>query len=172
MNMNVNTNTKNSSSSSNGFTIIEVALVLAIAGLIFLVVFLALPALQNSQKDTALRQDVGRIASALQSIQADNQGTLDATDVTSSSILATTGKLSEVTSLRIGDANWGWVGYGARTTDHGFVEINLNPGYSCPATMPKPNITQSPTLNYTADSSAKAAIVAWLSNGSDYCVSI
>ena len=61
----------------HGFTIIEVALVLAIAGLIFLVVFLALPALQNSQKDTARRQDVGRVVSALQSYMADNQGSLD-----------------------------------------------------------------------------------------------
>lgn len=51
----------------HGFTIIEVALVLAIAGLIFLVVFLALPALQNSQKDIAKRQDAGRVVSALQS---------------------------------------------------------------------------------------------------------
>ena len=58
-----------------GFTIIEVALVLAIAGLIFLVVFLALPALQNSQKDTARRQAVGQIISALETYEADNQGT-------------------------------------------------------------------------------------------------
>ena len=39
----------------SGFTIIEVVLVLAIAGLIFLMVFLALPALQRSQRD-ALRK--------------------------------------------------------------------------------------------------------------------
>ena len=34
-----------------GFTIIEVVLVLAIAGLIFLMVFIALPALQRSQRN-------------------------------------------------------------------------------------------------------------------------
>ena len=38
-----------------GFTIIEVVLVLAIAGLIFLMVFIALPALQRSQRDTERR---------------------------------------------------------------------------------------------------------------------
>lgn len=37
---------------NKGFTIIEVVLVLAIAGLIFLAVFLALPALQRNQRDT------------------------------------------------------------------------------------------------------------------------
>jgi prepilin-type N-terminal cleavage/methylation domain-containing protein len=35
-----------------GFTIIEVVLVLAIAALIFLMVFSALPALQRNQRDT------------------------------------------------------------------------------------------------------------------------
>ena len=41
-------NIKKQLKDAKGFTIIEVALVLAIAGLIFLVVFLALPALQRS----------------------------------------------------------------------------------------------------------------------------
>ncbi|MFZ2560461.1 MAG: hypothetical protein WAW91_02420, partial [Candidatus Nanoperiomorbaceae bacterium] len=61
---------------TSGFTIIEVALVLAIAGLIFLVVFVAWPALQNSQRDNAIRQDIGRIASALQAYKVDHQGDL------------------------------------------------------------------------------------------------
>ena len=39
-----------------GFTIIEVVLVLAIAGLIFLMVFIALPTLQRSQRDTQRRK--------------------------------------------------------------------------------------------------------------------
>ncbi len=55
----------------SGFTIIEVALVLAIAGLIFLVVFLALPALQRSQRDTARRQDVANGVVAVQQFYAD-----------------------------------------------------------------------------------------------------
>ena len=41
-----------SSKSKKGFTIIEVVLVLAIAGLIFLMVFIALPALQRTQRNT------------------------------------------------------------------------------------------------------------------------
>ena len=48
-----------------GFTIIEVVLVLAIAGLIFLMVFVALPALQRSQRDTARRNDMSRVATSL-----------------------------------------------------------------------------------------------------------
>jgi prepilin-type N-terminal cleavage/methylation domain-containing protein len=54
------------------FTIIEVVLVLAIAGLIFLMVFIALPALQRSQRNTRRRQDMARIATAVNDYQANN----------------------------------------------------------------------------------------------------
>ena len=58
-----------------GFTIIEVVLVLAIAGLIFLMVFVALPALQSGQRDTARRSDVGIVASAVNTYVSNNRGT-------------------------------------------------------------------------------------------------
>lgn len=57
-----------------GFTIIEVVLVLAIAGLIFLMVFIALPALQRSQRNSRRRQDMARILSALNDYQSNNNG--------------------------------------------------------------------------------------------------
>jgi len=56
-----------------GFTIIEVVLVLAIAALIFLMVFIALPALQRSQRDDARKKDVTIVASAVQSWQGNNR---------------------------------------------------------------------------------------------------
>lgn len=63
-------------SSQKGFTIIEVVLVLAIAALIFLVVFLAVPALQRSQRDTQRRADVGRLVTAVTSYAGNHQGAL------------------------------------------------------------------------------------------------
>lgn len=62
-----------------GFTIIEVVLVLAIAGLIFLVVFLALPALQRGQRDTQRKNDLGKFMSQVTSYTANNQGQLPGT---------------------------------------------------------------------------------------------
>ncbi len=59
-----------------GFTIIEVVLVLAIAGLIFLMVFIALPALQRSQRDTQRKSDLSRLNTALASYQSNNRGSL------------------------------------------------------------------------------------------------
>ena len=65
---------KNQNSTKKGFTIIEVVLVLAIAGLIFLMVFLALPALQRSQRDTQRKQDVAMVVTALHNWKANNKG--------------------------------------------------------------------------------------------------
>jgi prepilin-type N-terminal cleavage/methylation domain-containing protein len=61
---------------TKGFTIIEVVLVLAIAGLIFLVVFLALPALQRGQRDSQRKQDLGKLMSQVTAYQSNTQGTL------------------------------------------------------------------------------------------------
>jgi type IV pilus assembly protein PilA len=57
-----------------GFTIIEVVLVLAIAALIFLMVFIALPALQRNQRDTARKTILGKVASSVTSYQSNNRG--------------------------------------------------------------------------------------------------
>ena len=58
----------------NGFTIIEVVLVLAIAGLIFLMVFLAVPSMQASQRDTQRRSDVTIVIGAVQNYMKYNHG--------------------------------------------------------------------------------------------------
>lgn len=61
-----------------GFTIIEVVLVLAIAGLIFLMVFIALPALQRSQRDTQRRENMSALQTAVTNYQGNNNGKLPA----------------------------------------------------------------------------------------------
>ena len=60
----------------SGFTIIEVVLVLAIAGLIFLMVFIALPALQRSQRDTQREDDIARAQTAIVNYQKVNRGNI------------------------------------------------------------------------------------------------
>ncbi|MDX2776302.1 type II secretion system protein [Streptomyces caniscabiei] len=87
--MNVQTNNQ------KGFTIIEVVLVLAIAGLIFLMVFIALPALQRSQRDTQRRDDVSRFVSQLTSYSTNNKGALPDDDTANGSFKQTYLKPSE-----------------------------------------------------------------------------
>jgi prepilin-type N-terminal cleavage/methylation domain-containing protein len=57
-----------------GFTIIEVVLVLAIAGLIFLMVFVALPSLQRGQRDAQRKQDLSRVSVQLTNFLSSTRG--------------------------------------------------------------------------------------------------
>ena len=65
---------KPSPKTNPAFTIIEVVLVLAIAGLIFLMVFIALPGLQRNQRDTQRKNDMSRLKTAIDSYKANNRG--------------------------------------------------------------------------------------------------
>jgi len=60
------------SNNKKAFTIIEVVLVLAVAGLIFLMVFIAFPALQRSQRNSRRRSDMARILSNFTEYQSNN----------------------------------------------------------------------------------------------------
>ena len=56
----------------NGFTIVETSLVLAIAGLIFLLAFVALPALNRNQRDSQRKNDVATLADSIKKFQSNN----------------------------------------------------------------------------------------------------
>jgi len=85
---------------NKGFTIIEVVLVLAIAGLIFLMVFIALPALQAGQRDTARKSDVSNVAAAVNSFSSANRGTFPDTAALGTQLEAvTTGSVTTYGSL-------------------------------------------------------------------------
>jgi prepilin-type N-terminal cleavage/methylation domain-containing protein len=64
---------------NSGFTIIEVLIVLAIAGLILLIVFLAVPALQRNSRNTQRKNDVAAALGGLSTYLNDNNGTIPAT---------------------------------------------------------------------------------------------
>lgn len=68
-----------SSKRKEGFTIIEVLIVLAIAGLILLVVFLAVPALQRNADNTQRKSDVSASLSAVTEWSNNNGGKLPTT---------------------------------------------------------------------------------------------
>ncbi len=67
---------KNYKKRTEGFTIIEVLIVLAIAGLIILIVLLAVPALQRNTRNTGRKEDAGRIATAVNDYVSNNGGAL------------------------------------------------------------------------------------------------
>ena len=61
---------------NQGFTIIEVMIVLAIAALILLIVFLAVPALQRNSRNTQYRSEAARILGGANELVANSSGAI------------------------------------------------------------------------------------------------
>ena len=82
-----------------GFTIIEVLIVLAIAGLIMLIVFLAVPALQRNSTNTAIKNDATRVAAGVTDWTANNRGqafTAGTGNVNTTALINSIGELGEL----------------------------------------------------------------------------
>ncbi|HSH55659.1 MAG TPA: type II secretion system protein, partial [Candidatus Limnocylindrales bacterium] len=69
---------------NQGFTIIEVLIVLAIAGLILLIVFLAVPALQRNSRNTQYKNDAAALIGAATEFSNNSNGAVpkDANETT------------------------------------------------------------------------------------------
>lgn len=139
-----------------GFTIIEVVLVLAIAGLIFAMVFIALPALQRSQRDQSRKNDASTVAAAITNWNSANRngGTfneeslrkyvdkLDQYDKNSELKVAATGSSMSVASN----------------------EIKVMRGKKCPSSTPAPSADDPANITLQNGSSRNAAVVVLLEN--------
>lgn len=84
-------------SKDSGFTIIEVLIVLAIAGLILLVVFLAVPALQRNSRNTTMKNDVQNVLGGVAEYQSANNGALP-TSVSGTGNISFTGPTGTTTT--------------------------------------------------------------------------
>lgn len=94
------------SKKSEGFTIIEVLIVLAIAGLIMLIVFLAVPALQRNSRNTQYRNEASAYAGAVAEWSNNNNGKGPASaDLTNINALAKLNKMTAPTSIVSGARN-------------------------------------------------------------------
>lgn len=139
-----------------GFTIIEVVLVLAIAGLIFAMVFIALPALQRSQRDQSRKNDASTVAAAITSWNSANRngGTFN-----EGSLRRYVDKLDQYdkdTELKVVDSSSSMTVAGN--------EIKVMRGRKCPTSMPEPSTGDSATITLQNGSSRNAAVVVLLEN--------
>jgi prepilin-type N-terminal cleavage/methylation domain-containing protein len=164
---------------SEGFTIIEVMIVLAIAALILLIVFLAVPALQRSSRNTSRKSDAGHLSAAVNDFVTNNSGTLPgntggngaswATDC--ATIVSDAGTLSQLTSgnsfgcgasvLASGTVNAFDEQYGTATiTGLAGQAVVLDENAQCPATSSTAPATVAATsprqaaLLYTVEQSS------------------
>ncbi len=115
---------------SEGFTIIEVLIVLAIAGLILLVVFLAVPALQRNSRNTQIKSAASGVLGAVSEFTNNNAGALPTTAAVDTAGTVTISGGSGTTSSQAKIQG----GYGVSNgttmpTTTGALVVNL--GYKC-----------------------------------------
>ncbi len=90
-------------SDQKGFTIIEVLIVLAIAGLIMVVVFLAVPALQRSGRNNAINSDANAVLTAVGNYTSDNSGALPTViSLAAPTVTVGTSGTNNVTTAKVG----------------------------------------------------------------------
>ena len=125
---NYQTNPKTNPQTNPAFTIIEVVLVLAIAGLIFLMVFIALPALQRNQRDTQRKNDMATFASELNNYAANNRGKYpDVSGYSSNAVTST--HAPELYNFAKSYLNWPGAWYAANENES-FVDPSIGGGYT------------------------------------------
>lgn len=140
-----------------GFTIIEVILVLAIAALIFLMVFIALPALQRGQRDTARKNDVGDIASAVTNYTSNNNGTFPTSAQLKTYVNNDVSSNTDLTHLTVANAG------GSASVKVGYVTVTK--GTKCGATGAASNGTATQTLTTTNVAASAFTVTTFLESG-------
>lgn len=140
-----------------GFTLIEVILVLAIAALIFLMIFIALPALQASQRDTARKNDAAIVASAVTQYTSAYRGPLsDAGNATDANLREYVTDLDQYDNTNVIDVIGNSTA--SQTTTPGANQIWVNYASKC----------NGPDIQL--GTSRQATVRVALENGTSYCV--
>lgn len=161
-----------------GFTIIEVLIVLAIAGLILAIVLIAIPQLQRNQRNQARRDVVNRIKTEIDAYAGNNNGQIpaDAADLNSvyTRYLDCSGTAAAPTADSCGvDINGPSTGLPMPTSIPG---TELQGGELAPATS-EDAISYNAEYscdgeNLTSESGSRRVYAMWttLEGGATYCV--
>jgi prepilin-type N-terminal cleavage/methylation domain-containing protein len=106
---------------TEGFTIIEVLIVLAIAGLILLIVFLAVPQLQRNQRNNSRNNDASRISTLVTECLANRNGKTDLCN-SDSEVGFDASKFSQIDTVTWSDTNQP-AAFGATTGNEAVVNF-------------------------------------------------
>ncbi|MFO0881872.1 MAG: type II secretion system protein [Candidatus Saccharimonadales bacterium] len=149
---------------NKGFTIIEVLIVLAIAGLIMLVVFLAVPALQRNSRNNGRQNDASRVAAAVSDWTANNQGkvfTAGTSDANLTAVSNSVGTLSQTTITATGSGQNFTVATGtqaALTTDAFRVVTGAQCGDNGATVADTSSNSRKTALQYTKEASGSTYV--------------
>lgn len=132
---------------NKGFTIIEVLIVLAIAGLILLIVFRAVPALNRNSRNTSYKNDATSILGAVGEFSNNNDGKVPAASV---STTANSDAANIMSNVKTKDITTLTVVSGSGSSTPTLNSAFLRTAAKCPATLPAvgaTNITTQPGSN-------------------------
>lgn len=144
---------------NKGFTIIEVLIVLAIAGLILIVVLLAVPALQRNSRNTTMKNDATAAAGAVSEYISNNNGKVPTgTPTVTNDVLTITGPAGSVGNISTAQLKAGTAVVTATPTAPGQIQIRT--GHKCdPSNQPTPIAnSRGVAILYTIESGSTFAI--------------
>jgi prepilin-type N-terminal cleavage/methylation domain-containing protein len=128
---------------NEGFTIIEVMIVLAIAGLIMLIVFLAVPALQRNSRNTQYKNDAASLVAAATEFSNNNNGVTPAAGSGSTTGSPSTADADKIAKLAKTQSivNLTIVKGTTSAITPKFDTATIDTGVKCPATVGGGSIT-------------------------------
>ena len=106
---------------TKGFTIIEVMIVLAIAGLILAIIFLAVPALQRNSRNNSRINDAAKFAGLINDYSSNHGGQLPAT-------ICSSGAFCAATAVDIRGESWAIFAVPATVNTSGTANYGANDG--------------------------------------------
>lgn len=137
---------------SGGFTIIEVLIVLAIAGLIIAIVLFAVPTLQRNGRNTAIKSDANQVLAYVSDFNANNDGAMPTTGgssatagaivINNASGTATNGKIQSGTTATFTT--------GTATVTPAAGALTVVYGSKCPNTVTGTTVTPVASTRSTA----------------------
>ncbi len=151
-------------SNSKGFTIIEVMIVLAIAGLIILIVLLAVPALQRNGRNTAIKSDAGSVLGAVSDFSSNNEGAVPVSVGVASGLVTVNGAASTTSAtgkVQTGTAVTSVVGAPGAAVTPAVGAITVYIGAKCP------DVISGATILPVAQARASAVVYAIESSGAN-----
>lgn len=135
-----------------GFTLIEIVLVLAIAGLIMVIVFLAVSGAQAARRDTARKNDANRVLAAAEAYAGNNNGDYPQTTAALSSYLT---NMTDPTGTAYTQT------YGTAATGYDAVaEVSYSRAANCVGSV----------LTAVSGQNRKFAVAINIEQGTAYCV--
>lgn len=145
--------------SNKGFTIIEVMIVLAIAGLIILIVLLAIPALQRNGRNTAIKNDSSAIAGAISTFQSDNDGAAPTGISSNGNVTGAAGTVSAQAKIQGGTTVTTVTAVPTAIVPHGTIQFWL--AHRCDGT----SSTRSTAIFYSIETSGTESVA-----GNNKCI--